>query len=72
MPFERLYLRKQIYIYVGFTSVTLLTAQHLKKHSCPTTEFRKILTDNTILEQQNNNKDHRCLKSYTLEIKVLN
>ena len=53
-------------IYVGLTSITLsrgLTmqlsdtssiAQHLKKHSCPTTELRKILTDNTtILEYQN-------------------
>ena len=46
-------------IYVGLTSNTLsrrLTmhlsdtssiAQHLKKHSCPTTQLRKILTDNT-------------------------
>ena len=55
------------YIYVGLTSTTLsrrLTihlsdtssiALHLKKHSCPTTELRKILTDNTtILEHQNN------------------
>ena len=54
-------------IYVGLTSTTLsrrLTmhlsdtssiAQHLKKHSCPTTQQRKILTDNTtILEHQNN------------------
>ena len=54
-------------IYVGLTSTTLsrrLTmhlsdtssiAQHLKKHSCPTTQLRKILTDNTtILEHQNN------------------
>ena len=53
-------------IYVGLTSTTLsrwLTmhlsdtssiARHLKKHSCPTTELRKILTKNTILEHQNN------------------
>ena len=54
-------------IYVGLTSTTLsrrLTmhlsdtssiAQRLKKHSCPTTQQRKILTDNTaILEHQNN------------------
>ena len=52
-------------IYVGLTSTALsrrLTmhlsditsiAQHLKKHSCPTTELRKILTENTILEHQN-------------------
>ena len=52
-------------IYVSLTLTTLssrltvhlsdtsLIAQHLKKHSCPTTEFRTILTDNTkILEQQ--------------------
>ena len=54
-------------IYVDLTSTTLSrrltmhlfdissTAKHLKKHSCPTTELRKILTDNTtILEHQNN------------------
>ena len=54
-------------IYIGLTSTTLsrrLTmhlsdtssiAQHLNKHSCPTTQLRKILTDNTtILEHQNN------------------
>ena len=47
-------------IYVGLTLTTLSRrlkmhlsdtssiAQHLKKHSCPTTELRKILTDNTI------------------------
>ena len=53
-------------IYVGLTSTTLSKqftmhfsdissiAQHLKKHSYPTTEFRKILCDNTtILEQKN-------------------
>ena len=48
-------------ISVGLTSTTLsrrLTmhlsdtssiAQHLKKHSCPTTQLRKILTDNTTI-----------------------
>ena len=54
-------------IYVGLTSINLsrrLTmhlsdtssiAQHLKRHSCPTTQLRKILTDNTtILDHQNN------------------
>ena len=67
-------------IYVGLTSTTLsrrLTmhlsdtssiAQHLKKHSCPTTQLRKILTDNTtILEHQNNNKNFRFSKHYILE-----
>ena len=53
-------------IYIGLTSTTLsrrLTmhlfdtssiAQHLKKHFCSTTELQKILTENTILEHQNN------------------
>ena len=54
-------------IYVGLTSTTLMRrltvyifdtssiAQHLKKLSCSKTEFQKILTENTtILEQQNN------------------
>ena len=36
-------------------SDTSSIAQHLKKHSCPTAQLRKILTDNTtILEHQNN------------------
>ena len=62
-------------IYIGLTSTTLsrrLTmrlsdtssiAQHLKKHSCPTTEFRKILTKNTILEEQNNKPKLQILKA---------
>ena len=62
-------------IYVGLTSTTLsrrLTmhlsdtssiAQHLKKHSCPTTQLRKILTDNTtILEHQNNKQKLQILE----------
>ena len=37
-------------------SDTSSIAQHLKKHSCPTTELWKILTESTtISEQQNNN-----------------
>ena len=61
--------------YVGLTSTTLsrrLTmhlsdtssiAQHLKKHSCPTTQPRKILTDNTtILEHQNNKQKLQILE----------
>ena len=39
---------------VVFVSV----AQHLKKHSCLTTEVRKILTENTILEHQNNKQKY--------------
>ena len=36
-------------------SNTSSIAQHLKKHSCPTKELRKILTESTtILEHQNN------------------
>ena len=63
-------------IYVGLTSTTLsrrLTmhlsdtssiAQHLKKHSCPTTQQRKILTDNTtILEHQNNKQKLQILEA---------
>ena len=63
-------------IYVGLTSTTLsriLTmylsdtssiAQHLKKHSCPTTELRKILTNNTtILEHQNNKQKLHILEA---------
>ena len=62
-------------IYVGLTSTTLsrrLTmhisdtssiAQHLKKHSCPTTQLRKILTDNTTILTHQNNKQ----KLHTLE-----
>ena len=62
-------------IYVGLTSTTLsrrLTmhladtssiSQHLKKHSCPTTELQKILTDNTtILEHQNNKQKLQILE----------
>ena len=63
-------------IYVGLTLTTLsrrLTmhlsdtssiAQHLKKHSCPTTQLRKILTDNTtILEHQNNKQKLQILEA---------
>ena len=63
-------------IYAGLTSTTLskrLTlhlsdtssiAQHLKKHSCPTTKLRKILTDNTItLEHQNNTQKLQILEA---------
>ena len=62
-------------IYVGLTSTTLsrrLTvhlsdtssiAQHLKKHSCPATQLQKILTDNTILEHQNNKQKLQILEA---------
>ena len=66
-------------IYVGLTSTTLsrrLTmhlsdislAQFLKKHSCPTTQLRKILTDNTtILEHQNNKQELRILEALRIK-----
>ena len=67
-------------IYFGLTSTILsrrLTmhlsdtssiAQHLKKHSCPTTQLRKFLTDNTkILEHQIINKNFRFSKHYISE-----
>ena len=39
-------------------------AQHLKKHLCPTTQLRKILTDNTtILEHQNNKQKLQILEA---------
>ena len=70
-------------IYVGSTSTTLSRrytmhlfnassiALHLtKKHSCPTTELRKILTENTILEQQNNKQKLQILEA--LQIKNIN
>ena len=62
-------------IYVSLMSTTLsrrLTmhfsdtssvAQHLKKHSCSTSEFQKILTENTtILEQQNSKQRLQILE----------
>ena len=39
-------------------------AQHLKKHSYPTTELRKIITENTtILEHQNNKQKLQILEA---------
>ena len=35
----------------------------LKKHSCPTTELRKILTENTILEHQNKKQKLQILEA---------
>ena len=44
-------------------SDTSSIAQNLKTHSCPTTELQKILTENTIiLEQQNNKQKLRILE----------
>ena len=69
-------------IYVVLTSTTLSTrlamhlpdinskAQHLKKHSCPKIEFRKILTENTtIFEQQNNKYKLQILKTLHIRMK---
>ena len=44
-------------------SDTSSIAQHLKKHSCPTTELQKILTENTIFEQQNNGQKLQILEA---------
>ena len=39
-------------------------AQHLKKDSCPTTEFQEILTENiTTLEQENNKQKLQIRKA---------
>ena len=38
-------------------------AQHLKKHTCPTTDVRKILTENTISEHQNNTQKLQILEA---------
>ena len=39
-------------------------AHHLKKHSCPTSELRKIHTENTtILEHQNNKENQQILEA---------
>ena len=35
----------------------------LKKYSCPTTQLRKILTDNAILEHQNNKQKLQILEA---------
>ena len=63
-------------IYVGLTSTpqsrrltmhfsdTCSREQHLKIHLYPTTEFQKILTENTtILEQQNNKQKLQILEA---------
>ena len=45
-------------------SDTSSIAQHLKKYSCSTTKFRKILTENTtMLEQQNNKQKLQILEA---------
>ena len=38
-------------------------AQHLKKHTCPTTEVWKVLTENTTLEHQNNKRKLQILEA---------
>ena len=45
-------------------------AQHLKKHTCQKTEFRKILTEDTILEQQNNKQKMQILKALHIRNKL--
>ena len=44
-------------------SVTSSIAQYLKQHSSSTTELRKILTENTILEHQNNKQKLQILEA---------
>ena len=45
-------------------SDTSSKAQRLKKHSCPTTQLRKILIDNTTeLEHQNNKQKLQILEA---------
>ena len=44
-------------------------AQHLKKHSYPKTEFQKILTENTILEQQNSKQKLMNLEALHIKMK---
>ena len=47
-----------------YLSDTSSIAQHLKKHSCPTAQLRKILTDNTtILEHQNHKQKLQILEA---------
>ena len=48
-------------------SDTSSIAQDLKKHSYPTIEIRIILTENTILEHQNNKQKLQILEDYILE-----
>ena len=45
-------------------SDTSSIAQHLKRHSCSTTELWKILTENTILEHQNNKQKLQILEAH--------
>ena len=48
-------------------------AQHLKKHSCPTTEFREILTNNkTTLEQENSKQILQILEALHIRNKSAN
>ena len=75
MSFKRLYLWKQQYIcrfnlnypIAKTYNATFWYKFHstaFKKYSCPTTELRKILTENTrILEQQNNKQKLKILEA---------
>ena len=59
-PFEFSY---YFYRIRGELIYVLSIVVHLKKHSCPTTQLRKILTDNTILEHQNNKQKLHILEA---------
>ena len=56
-----------------YLSDTSSIAQHLKKYSCPTTEYLKILTDNaTILEQQSSKQTLQILEALHIRNKSTN
>ena len=61
MLFNLNYLSRRLTMHLSDTSSI---AQHLQKHSCPTTELRKIFTDNTtILKHQNNKQKLQILEA---------
>ena len=69
-PFEFPYyfycIRGEIDFCIVHSCMYLLSIK--KKHTCPTTQLRKILTDNTtILELQNNKQKLQILEHYILE-----
>ena len=82
MSFRDYIFENSIYICLASTTLSrLLTmhlsnlssiAQHLKKHSYATSAFQKILSDNTTILEQQNNKDYRLTKTYTSETNIQN
>ena len=52
-------------------SDTRSIAQHLKNPSCQKTEFRVILTENTILEKQNRKQKFQILEALPIGKKLL-